>query len=65
MQRRIIAKLDALVEDARPIGAVKLKGEEDVWRLRIGDYRIVYSIADEKLTILVLRIGHRKDIYRG
>ncbi len=65
VQHRIIAKMESLADDPRPIGAIKLKGEEDdYWRLRVGDYRIVYEIEDEKLFILVLRIGHRKDIFR-
>ena len=45
-------------------GVVKLAGEEDLYRIRVGDYRIIYSIQDDQLLILVVKIGHRKDVYR-
>ena len=52
-----------LVPDPRPSGSKKLKGR-DGWRIRQGDYRIIYEIHDDQLIIIVLDIGHRKDIYR-
>ena len=63
-QRRILAALAALEEDPRPPGVVKLSGEDNLWRIRVGDYRIVYEIHDDRLLVLVVRIGHRKDVYR-
>lgn len=43
---------------------MKLAGEENLWRIRVGDYRIIYTIRDKQLLILVLRIAHRRDVYR-
>ncbi|MBD3616644.1 MAG: type II toxin-antitoxin system RelE/ParE family toxin [Gracilimonas sp.] len=61
----IIDTIEQLTEDARPPGCTKLKGASDLWRVRVNDYRVVYQIKDEQLLILVIRIGHRKDIYEG
>lgn len=52
-----------LEENSRPIGSKKLSGFKDLYRLRIGDYRAIYSIEEEIVTIIVLDIGHRKEIY--
>lgn len=60
---RVDAKIDELAENPRPAGAKKLKGS-DLWRVRAGDHRIVYSISDGVLLVLVVKIGHRRDIYR-
>jgi mRNA interferase RelE/StbE len=65
IQRRIVREVAALASDPRPSGVVKLKGDENLWRIRIGDYRVVYEIHDDRLIVLVLRVAHRKDIYRG
>ncbi|MBX2901698.1 MAG: type II toxin-antitoxin system RelE/ParE family toxin [Cyclobacteriaceae bacterium] len=55
--------LKNLEEDPRPIGCKKLKGEQNIWRIRIGDYRVLYTI-DEVVRIVDIRsVGHRKDIY--
>ena len=56
--------IDILTENARPPGCVKLAGEPDLYRIRVGDYRIVYQLTNQALTVLVVSIGHRKDIYR-
>lgn len=48
----------------RPDGYIKLKGTDDLFRIRVGPYRIIYTIQDDKLIVLVLEIGDRKDIYR-
>jgi mRNA interferase RelE/StbE len=64
VQQRILPKIDALASDPRGIGAVKLAGTEDLYRIRVGDYRIIYSIQDDLLLILVVKIGHRRDVYR-
>ena len=52
-----------LAQNPRPNGYIKLKGEE-AYRIRVGDFRIIYEIKDKILTILVVDVGHRKDIYR-
>jgi len=61
---RVIARIQALAEDPRPVGAEKLSGQER-YRVRQGDYRILYEIEDAVLRIMVVKIGHRRDIYRG
>lgn len=53
-----------LADDPRPTGVVKLAGDDNLWRIRIGNYRVVYEIYDDQLIVLVLRVAHRKDIYR-
>ena len=60
---RIIARIQALAEDPRPVGAEKLSGQER-YRVRQGDYRILYEIEDQVLRIMVVKIGHRRDVYR-
>jgi mRNA interferase RelE/StbE len=65
VQRRIVTATELLAHNPRPVGAVKLAGEENTYRLRVGDYRIVYEIHENRLIILVLRVAHRKDAYRG
>jgi len=61
--RKILSRIKKLSEDPRPAGCEKLTGQER-YRLRQGKYRIVYSIQDDKLTIWVVKVGHRKDVYR-
>lgn len=63
-QVRIVREIDLLVTNPRPHGVVKLAGYRGVWRLRVGDFRVIYEIHDARITILVLRIGHRRDVYR-
>jgi mRNA interferase RelE/StbE len=63
VRRRIARRIDRLASDPRA-DAVKLRGAENIWRARVGDYRIVYQVEDERLTVLVIRIGHRRDVYR-
>lgn len=57
--------IDDLAETPRPPGTKKLAGMADRWRIRVGDYRIIYDIRDGMLTILVVKVGHRKDVYRS
>ncbi len=64
VQQRIIEQLEALAVDPRPVGVIKLAAEENLYRVRVGDYRIVYEIQDDILLILITKIGHRKDVYR-
>ncbi len=60
---RVIARIQALAEDARPAGAEKLSSQER-YRIRQGDYRILYEIDDHRFRITVVKIGHRRDVYR-
>ncbi|PYK08085.1 MAG: type II toxin-antitoxin system mRNA interferase toxin, RelE/StbE family [Verrucomicrobia bacterium] len=57
-------RLNDLEQNARPSGCVKLAGEPDLYRIRVRDYRIIYQVNDLKLTVLVLAIGHRREVYR-
>jgi mRNA interferase RelE/StbE len=61
--QKILRQIEALGQDPRPEGYEKLTGQER-YRVRQGDYRIVYSIRDKELTVWVVKVGHRKDIYR-
>ena len=64
VQRRIVAAAALLADVPRPAGVVKLAGDDNLWRIRIGDYRLLYEIHDDRLIVLVLRVAHRKDVYR-
>lgn len=61
---RVQAVVELLARQPRPAGAKKLVGGQGEWRVRTGDYRIIYEIDDGVLLVLVLAIGHRRDIYR-
>jgi mRNA interferase RelE/StbE len=63
-QRRISHAIDSLALTPRPHGSQKLTGEDDLYRVRIGDYRIIYAIRDRQLIVLVVAVGHRRDVYR-
>jgi len=61
---RILGKIEALSKNPRPAGVIKLHGQSNLWRMRIGDYRVIYSIEDFVRTIDVSVIRHRRDVYR-
>jgi mRNA interferase RelE/StbE len=63
-RRRVQAAIELLKEEPRPSGAKKLVGGDGEWRVRTGDYRVVYEIRDSVLLILVVAVGHRRDIDR-
>ena len=63
--KRIAAKIQRLVEEPRPDGVVKMKGSDNEYRIRIGDYRVRYEINDKELIILLLQCKHRRDVYRN
>jgi mRNA interferase RelE/StbE len=65
IQQRIKTPINALKTDPRPTGAIKLKGSDDLYRIRVGDYRVVYSIDDAIKIILITRVRHRREIYDG
>jgi mRNA interferase RelE/StbE len=64
LYRRLRQAIDSLIVEPHPRGCVKLAGAADLFRLRFGDYRIVYQVRKAELVVLVISIGHRRDIYR-
>ena len=64
-RRRIVAMIQALAEEPRPSGAEKLSGHNDRYRVRQGNFRVVYSIDDAHRIVLSVKVGHRRDIYRS
>jgi mRNA interferase RelE/StbE len=64
LRQKLLALIRGLETHPRPSGCRKLSGSDDIFRLRLGDYRIIYRVEDEKLVVLVIEIGHRRDIYR-
>ena len=63
-QTRVKEQIDQLADNPRPDGVVKLKDSENSYRIRVGTYRVLYDIFDDILLVSVIRIGHRKDVYR-
>ena len=63
-RQRIVARILALADDPRPAGCEKVAGKIDRYRVRVGRYRVVYSIADAELLVVVVRVADRKDVYR-
>ncbi len=60
---RLVPKIDGLAANPRPSGCRKLRGYKDLWRIRVGDYRVVYIIDDARKMVSVTRIAHRRDVY--
>ena len=60
---RVVARISSLAENPRPEGSQRLSGR-DAYRLRVGRYRVIYTIADAVLVVEVIKVGHRKDVYR-
>ncbi|MGO1562708.1 MAG: type II toxin-antitoxin system RelE family toxin [Actinomycetaceae bacterium] len=60
---RVLNAITALGEDPRPRGVKKLVGEQTAWRIRIGEYRVIYDVFDAELVVSVVRAGHRREIY--
>lgn len=61
---RVLDAVAQLSEDPRPHGAKKLAGERTAWRIRVGDYRVIYDVVDERLTVTVVRAAHRREVYQ-
>ena len=64
VRQRLQPHIESLATDPRPPGVVKLEGTENGYRIRIGDYRVLYEIHDAVLRVAVVKVGHRRDIYR-
>jgi len=65
VRRRVASRFDALAVNPRPRGVEKLEGEDDLYRVRTGDYRIIYTVQDDVLLVAVVKIGHRRDVYKA
>ena len=65
VQKRLVKRLKTLQANPRPHGVKKLAGEENLYRVREGNYRIIYTIREKALIVLVLKIGDRKEVYRS
>ena len=65
LHSRLRNVIDSLAENPRAMGCEKMQGSSELYRVRVGDYRILYEIRDAVLVVLVVKIGNRRDIYRG
>ena len=65
VQKDLIALIESLSDEPRPSGCKKLKQRQNQYRVRLGDYRIIYSIEDLSLIVRVIKVGHRRDIYEA
>jgi len=63
-RQRIVRRIGQLADNPRPVGSKELSGH-DRYRIRQGNYRIVYGIADKELTVMIVKVGHRKDVYNA
>jgi mRNA interferase RelE/StbE len=63
-RQRLVAAITVLGADPRPAGSEKLVGSDGLYRLRVGDHRVIYEIRDTELVVVVIKIGHRRDVYR-
>jgi mRNA interferase RelE/StbE len=63
-RQRVVSRIADLAVNPRPTGSEKLAGHEDRYRIRQGDYRIVYAVDDREHSVVVFKVGHRKDVYR-
>jgi len=63
VQVRCKPDIDALKDNPRPFGSEKLSGVEETYRIRVGDYRILYEVHDDVLLVLVVEVGHRREVY--
>ena len=63
LMARIVPRIEKLASNPRPSGCKKLRGGDNEWRIRIGDYRVVYTVEDKRLAVEVTRIRHRSEVY--
>lgn len=64
VQTRVSPSIELLKENPRPPGSEKLKGADDAYRIRVGDYRILYEVRDKELVVYIIETGHRREVYR-
>lgn len=64
IRRRVAGRIDALSGEPRPPGAEPLHGERNLYRIRVGDYRVIYQVENKALIVLVVHIGNRREVYR-
>lgn len=64
VQDRLRPRIDSLSDHPRPPGCKKLVGETDLYRIRVGDYRVLYTVRDKELLVLVVKVGHRRKVYQ-
>jgi mRNA interferase RelE/StbE len=64
VRQRLVEAITSLADEPRPRGVEKLSGTKDRFRIRVGDYRVVYAIEDQVLTVFVVKVGHRREVYR-
>ncbi len=63
VQNKVLEAIEGLQSDPRPHGSRKLVGEDYAWRVRVGDYRVIYEVFDNELVVTVVRAGHRREVY--
>lgn len=63
VRRRILARVSKLASDPRPPSAARLRGPRDIWRVRVGDWRVCYQVRDRVLLVLIVVVGRRGDVY--
>jgi mRNA interferase RelE/StbE len=64
-RKRVLSAIESLADDPRPSGCAKMSGFRDIWRIRVGVYRVIYRLENRMLTVEIIRIGHRREVYRG
>ncbi len=64
VRQDISLTIQSLADEPRPIGVKKLSGEKDIYRVRVGNYRVLYRIIDKVLVVVVVSVGHRREVYR-
>jgi mRNA interferase RelE/StbE len=64
VRRRLARAIEALARNPHPPASQRLRGAQNVWRVRVADYRVLYQVLDSVLLVLIVRIGHRRDVYR-
>lgn len=62
--KRVVTAVTELAADPHPVGSRKLVGSQRTYRIRTGDYRVIYTVLDDKLVVEIVRVAHRKDVYR-
>jgi mRNA interferase RelE/StbE len=64
-RKKIVIQIQSLANNPRPNGSAKICGADNIYRIRQAAYRVVYRVDDGKLTVLIIKIGHRREVYRG